>query len=160
METCCFSPRQMPIEIIFGVQQTWRSYTYKSNLDEALTNSIRQVLQVPAMVLPLCCGKNTACILMRRVFVIAVLVSMQISETTSHSNQNCFRSTSVPSLAASTSKYISMCLSLHEQQHLHIHTKWKSLNLLRPKTHNTMSVHIYSVWDYMKVNAFHGEILL
>jgi len=23
-----------------------------------------------------------------------------------------------------------------------------------------MSVHIYSVWDYMKVNAFHGEILL
>lgn len=160
METCCFSPRQMPIEIIFGVQQTWRSYTYTPNLDEALTNSIRQVLQVPAMVHPLCCGKNTACILVRWVFVIAVLVSMQISEMTSHSNQNCFRSTRVPSLAASTSKYISMCLSLHEQQHLHTQTKGKSLNLLCPKTHNTMCVHIYSVWNYMKVNVFHGKILL
>lgn len=142
METCCFSPRQMPIEIIFGVQQTWRSYTYKSHLDEALTNSIRQVLQVPAMVLPLCCGKNTACILVRRVFVIAVSVSMQISETTSHSNQNCFRSTRVPSLAASTSEYISMCLSLHEQQNLHTHiqTQKESLLICYAQKHKTQWV--------------------
>lgn len=89
------------------------------DLDEALTNSIGQVPQVPAMILTPCRGKNAACVLMRCVFVIAVAVSMHVSEMTSHSNQNCFRSTCIPTFAASTCKNICMCLPLHQQQHLH-----------------------------------------
>jgi len=88
--------------------------------NKGLTNSIRQVPQVPAVILPLCCGNNATCVLVRRVFVIAVAVPMHVSEMTSHSNQNCFRSTCIPALAASTCKNICMCLTFHEQHHLHI----------------------------------------
>jgi hypothetical protein len=42
-----------------------------------------------------------------------------------------------------------MCLSLHEQHHLHTHRNKVSL-FVRPDTRNTMSVHICNVWDYIR----------